>query len=70
MPLFIDQENQAVWLDNETGRSEIGRILHAGINEELEAYKVSTAVNSPSFKTAKALEPIDNEIPLGYNKHI
>ncbi len=58
MPVILRQEYYEKWLDKDTNIDAIKRLLRPLPDDELEAYPVTRAVNSPKNDTAENVKPI------------
>lgn len=59
MPVILPPEEYDLWLDPEfQGKEKLLSLLRPYSDEEMEAYPVSTTVNSPKNETASCLERI------------
>jgi putative SOS response-associated peptidase YedK len=58
MPVILQQEDEQVWLDNETDSARLLALLVAYPADEMEAYPVSRAVNSPANEGAELLQSV------------
>ncbi len=60
MPVILDQADYDVWLDPESaGKPQLRELLRPLASEDLEAYPVSTVVNSPRHETPQCIEPLE-----------
>ena len=57
MPVILRREDYARWLDPQTPRSELVSLLVPFANDALDAYPVSTAVNSPPNDGPECIRP-------------
>jgi putative SOS response-associated peptidase YedK len=57
MPAILRREDEQAWLDPVTSKAELFRILTPLPAERMNAYKVSTSVNSPLNDTTEVTEP-------------
>jgi len=58
MPVILEQEDEQVWLDNEADSARLLALLVAYPADEMEAYPVSRAVNSPANEGAELLQSV------------
>lgn len=58
MPVILDPADYSTWLDPQTPQDVLMHLLHAAPDGLLEAYPVSTAVNSPSREGPECVEPL------------
>lgn len=59
MPVILAQEDEALWLDFDTeGRSPIFSLLKPFPSDLMEAYDVSTLVNSPANDRPECVVPL------------
>jgi putative SOS response-associated peptidase YedK len=59
MPVMLLPENEAPWLDPDQHDPEaLARLVQPYPGQRMEAYQVSTAVNSPINEGAKLIEPV------------
>jgi putative SOS response-associated peptidase YedK len=58
MPVILEQEDEQAWLDNEADSARLLALLVAYPADEMEAYPVSRAVNSPANEGAELLQPV------------
>ena len=58
MPVILPRSVRARWLDRATGRDELQSLLTPFPPEEMEAYPVSTLVNSPRNDTPACIAPL------------
>ena len=58
MPVILQQEDEQVWLDNEADSARLLALLVAYPADEMEAYPVSRAVNSPANEGAELLQSV------------
>lgn len=47
MPVILDEEEEQRWIDSQTQADELREILETDTQEKLNAYKISSEVNSP-----------------------
>lgn len=57
MAVILKPENEDVWLDLNNKPADVLSLLRPYETEDLEAFPVSRAVNSPSFDDASCIEP-------------
>lgn len=62
-PLILDDEATLAWLDPATPPESLRRLLRPYDHPELEAYRVSAAVNRPRLKTGEVRRPIAPPVP-------
>lgn len=58
MPVLLSREARAAWLDPERAAEEVQALLAAYPGSDLEAYEVSTLVNSPGNDIPECLDPV------------
>lgn len=59
MPIVLDRSDEERWMDPEnTNVTELQKILKPCPSEWLEAYEISTLVNSPTNNRAEILQPV------------
>lgn len=59
MPVILEREAESVWLNPEvTDPTELGQLFHSSLSEQLEAYPVSTVVNSARNDVPECVVPI------------
>lgn len=59
MAVILKPEEEAVWLDLRNKPQDVLSLLRPYAAEELEAFPVSLAVNSPSFDDATCIAPVE-----------
>jgi putative SOS response-associated peptidase YedK len=57
MPVILPKDEEQIWLDSKTTPTELENLLIPYSDEDMEAYTVSTAVNSPRNNNAELLKP-------------
>jgi putative SOS response-associated peptidase YedK len=66
MPLLVERERYAEWLDPTVDGDRAGRLLVPAAPGRLQAYPVSTAVNSVRNNGPELLDPLPPEdVPEG-----
>jgi putative SOS response-associated peptidase YedK len=61
MPVIIERDERTLWLDkNVTEIAEIMPLLKPYPSGEMEAYQVSTKVNSPKFNQPECIKPVSS----------
>ena len=61
MPVILHQKDETMWLDPMLSDTEkLSTILKPYPSGEMEAYKVSTIVNSPKNESPKCIEPVND----------
>ncbi len=61
MPVILTDADAAVWLDPEIEQPEpLLSLLDPYPDDEMEAYPISTLVNSPKNETSKCIEPLES----------
>ncbi|MFI5305224.1 MAG: SOS response-associated peptidase family protein [Nitrospiria bacterium] len=59
MPVILDRADEENWLDPEnTNMKELQKLLKPCPSDWLEAYEISTLVNSPRNNSPKVLQPV------------
>lgn len=59
MPAIIKQEHESLWLQHESlPLDEVREILNPYPADQLEAYRVSTAVNNPNLDSEELIRPL------------
>lgn len=59
MPVLLDRSDEETWLDPEnTNVKELQKLLKPCPSEWLEAYEISTLVNSPRNNGPEVLQPV------------
>jgi putative SOS response-associated peptidase YedK len=58
MPVILRQEDEDVWLDEETNPARLLALLKAYPADAMEAYPVSRAVNSPANEGAELMQSV------------
>ena len=62
MPVILHEKDEGVWLDPQLGDTDkLSTLLKPYPSGEMEAYKVSTIVNSPKNEIPKCIEPVGEE---------
>ncbi len=61
MPAMLPTEVQEAWLDRQTNRSELLRMLTPYPASKMKTYPVSSSVNSPDYDSADLLARVDVE---------
>ena len=62
MPVILHEKDEGMWLDPQLNDTEkLSTLLKPYPSNEMEAYKVSTFVNSPKNESPKCIEPIGEE---------
>jgi putative SOS response-associated peptidase YedK len=65
MPVILDAEAESLWLDPETeDPSRLTALLQPYPAEEMEAYEVSTIVNSARGDSPEMIQQVDVEEPV------
>lgn len=59
MAVILKPEDEAVWLNLKNKPADVLSLLRPYETEDMEAFPVSRAVNSPSFDDASCIEPIN-----------
>jgi len=59
MAAILKPDEEAAWIDPGSKAEDLLRLLRPYSSDELEAFPVSRAVNSPSFDDAACIAPID-----------
>ena len=57
MPAILDSDSEATWLDKSAKIPDLLSLLHPAPDNALEAYPVSSAVNSALYKEASCIAP-------------
>lgn len=57
MPVILRREDEDVWLDTDAGPAQLRSLLAPYPADEMEAFTVSRAVNSPANESAELLQP-------------
>src|SRR3972149_8083207 len=59
MPVILHEKDEGVWLDPQLNDTDkLSTLLKPYPSKEMEAYKVSTFVNSPKNNSPKCIEPV------------
>lgn len=59
MPVILDEQAQAIWLDNSQGdKEQLMELLKPYPHDDLEGYRVSTLMNRASFDHPLAIDPL------------
>ncbi len=58
MPVILGADDVVIWLDSATGQKEVLRLLRSCPEEILDAYPVSTLVNSPRNNRLECVERV------------
>jgi len=58
MPLIVARSDRERWLDGAVGASEAADLLEPYRGADLEAYEISTLVNSPANDVPECLDPV------------
>lgn len=61
MAVILTPADEDLWLDESLPTQDLIRLLKPYPSDALEAYPVSTRVNSPALDNASLIEPIDDE---------
>ena len=62
MPFILNEKDEGMWLDPQlSDKDKLSTLLKPYPSNEMEAYKVSTIVNSPKNDTPQCIEPIGEE---------
>jgi len=60
MPVIISPENYGLWLDPaEKDASKINALMKPWYSKDMDAYEVSTLVNSPGHNSAECINPLE-----------
>lgn len=57
MPVMLLPENEKIWLENDAEENELMNILQPYPADQIKAYPISLAVNSPVNNTAEVIKP-------------
>ncbi|MCL9685727.1 SOS response-associated peptidase [Legionella maioricensis] len=61
MPVILDEQAQAIWLDNsQCDKEQLMELLKPYPHDDLEGYRVSTLMNRASFEQPLAIDPLSN----------
>lgn len=60
MPVILPQEIEKVWLDNSLSQKELSTFLKPFEADEMKAFQVSTAVNSPTNDNPSVIFPVED----------
>ncbi len=60
MPVILDREERARWLDPRATSEELLQLAREGSHVDLDAYAVSTLANSPTSDGPEVIEPAEN----------
>lgn len=60
MPVILPQEIEKVWLDNSLSQEELSTFLKPFEADEMKAFQVSTAVNSPTNDNPSVIFPVED----------
>ncbi|MFT4568321.1 MAG: putative SOS response-associated peptidase YedK [Saprospiraceae bacterium] len=69
-PVLLSQDNEAMWLDEETPLGEVTTILRPYPSNELNAYPISPAIKNPRAEGLDLLLPIGQRIYPEYDFEI
>lgn len=59
MPVILNEKDEGMWLDPRLSDTDkLSTLLKPYPSDEMEAYKVSTIVNSPKNDSPKCIEPV------------
>jgi putative SOS response-associated peptidase YedK len=58
MPVILSPEDREVWLDREASPAALAALLRPGPEELLQAWPVSTLVNSAAFDEPACIVPL------------
>ncbi len=61
MAAILKPDEEAAWIDPKSNAGDLLQLLRPYSSDELEAFPVSRAVNSPSFDDAACIAPIDGD---------
>jgi putative SOS response-associated peptidase YedK len=59
MPVILRRDDEDAWLDQDADQARLLSLLTPYPADEMNAYRVSTWVNSPSNDSAQVLEPLE-----------
>lgn len=58
MPVIVHKEDRDIWLDKTTHVTALKKLLHSYPAEEMDAYEVSTIVNSPKNESVECIQSL------------
>jgi putative SOS response-associated peptidase YedK len=58
MPVILHPDDEGTWLNKETNPARLQALLAPYPAEEMEAYRVSRAVNNPANESAELMQPV------------
>ncbi len=59
MPVILHEKDEGMWIDPQlSDKDKLSTLLKPYPSDEMEAYKVSTIVNSPKNESPKCIEPV------------
>jgi len=59
MPVILDQEDYDLWLDKDSDEEGLLGLLKTYPAEKMEAFPVSSVVNSPGHETEECVQPVE-----------
>ena len=59
MPVILKQADESKWLDHDSDKDELQRLMVPCSEDRLEAYEVSKIVNSPKNNSAECIEKVE-----------
>ena len=59
MPVILDRQDFDLWLSQDADQESLLELLKPYPAEEMEAFPVSSIVNSPSHEIAECVQPIE-----------
>ena len=61
MPVILHEKDEGIWLDPQLSDTErLSKLLKPYPSDHMQAYKVSTLVNSPKNDKPECIEPKDD----------